>query len=142
MRSDWSLIPRDKKYGHAWKQTIHDQDQNMRTQERQVTDSRQWGDIINPPASLRGRSEHVHTGKASHSMMKKTELAHRKQDRHREREIFDDLRPVNREGSHQGETKCVPTTSENCDNNTHPTVQGWRTLGEMKLNELGRQKVV
>ena len=29
--------------------------------------------------------------------------------------VFDALRPVNREGSYQGETRCIPTTSKNAD---------------------------
>ena len=54
-----------------------------------------------------------------------------------------DLRPVNREGSYQGETKRIPTTSNNSDSllNTQYTVGDWRNLGEMKLNEPGRQKL-
>ena len=54
------------------------------------------------------------------------------------------LRPVSREGSYQGETKCIPTNSNNYDsllNNTHSTVDDWRNLDKMKLNEPGRQRL-
>ena len=41
-----------------------------------------------------------------------------------------------------GEAKCTPTTSKNSDSllNTHSTIEEWRNLGKMKMNELGRQK--
>ena len=41
-------------------------------------------------------------------------------------QIPDVLRPVNREGSYQEETKCIPTTSENSDplSNTGPDLGG------------------
>ena len=55
-----------------------------------------------------------------------------------DRQILDVLRTVNHEGSYQGETKRVPTTSKNSDSqlNAHSTVEDWRNLGEkMKLNE-------
>ena len=60
-----------------------------------------------------------------------------------DREILDDLRPVNREGSYQGETKSIPITSIHFDSllNTHSTVEGWRNVGKMKLNQPGRQKL-
>ena len=58
-----------------------------------------------------------------------------------DRQILDVLHPVNREGSYQGETKCIPTTSSDSLFNTHSTVEDWRNLGKMKLNEPGRQKL-
>ena len=58
--------------------------------------------------------------------------------------VHDVLHSVNCKGSYQGETKCIPAsaTSKNSDAlfDTHSTVD-WRNLGEMKLNELGRQKL-
>ena len=56
------------------------------------------------------------------------------------------LRPVNREGSYEGETKCIPTTRAHSDSqlSTHSgisTVEDWRNVGKMKLNEPGRQKL-
>ena len=47
----------------------------------------------------------------------------------------DVLRPVNREGSHQGETKCIPTTSTNSDSllNTHSTVEDLEKFGENEV---------
>ena len=52
------------------------------------------------------------------------------------------LPQVNREGSYQGEPKCIPTTSEKSDSlfNTHSTFEDYRNLGKMKLNEPGRKK--
>ena len=53
------------------------------------------------------------------------------------------LRPVNREESYQGETKCIPTTSKRFDSvlNAHYIVEDSRNVGEMKSNEPGRQKL-
>ena len=57
--------------------------------------------------------------------------------------MLDVLRPVNREGSHHGETKCIPTTTTYSKSqlNTQSTVEYWRNSGKMKLNEPGRQKL-
>ena len=57
--------------------------------------------------------------------------------------ILDVLRPVKREWSYQGEIKCIPTTSEISDSllSTHSTVEEWRNLEKMMLNEPGRQKL-
>ena len=45
--------------------------------------------------------------------------------------------PSKGRGSYQYETKCIPTTSEHSDSlfNTHSTVESWRNLEKMKLNE-------
>ena len=45
---------------------------------------------------------------------------------------------VNRVGSCQGKTKCIPTTSTNSDP-LLPPLKIWRTLEKMKLNEPERQ---
>ena len=53
---------------------------------------------------------------------------------------LDVLRPVNREGSHQGEIKCIPTTNKNSDSLLSRHVPPLRTeemWGKMKLNEPG-----
>ena len=54
--------------------------------------------------------------------------------------ILDDLRLVIREGSYQGERKCIPTASTKCNShfNTHSAVEDWRNLEKMKLNGPGR----
>ena len=59
-----------------------------------------------------------------------------------ETEILDVLRPVNREGSYQDETKCNPTTNENSDSlfSTDSTIEDWRNWEKMQLNEPGRQR--
>ena len=63
-------------------------------------------------------------------------------DRH-----LDVLRPVHREGSYQGETKCIPTTTQGktvIHNLIHnPPLRIWRKFGNLKkkFNEPGRQKV-
>ena len=59
-----------------------------------------------------------------------------------DRSVLDVLRPVNRERSYQGETKCIPTTSKILIDylNTYSTVEGWRNLGKMKLNEPGESE--
>ena len=58
-----------------------------------------------------------------------------------DRQILNVLRSVNRERSYQGQTKCIPTTSKNSDSlfSTHSTVEGWRHLEKMKLNEQTQQ---
>ena len=47
------------------------------------------------------------------------------------------------EGSYQGETKCIPTTSKILIHYLKhiPLLKIWRNLENMKLNELGRQKL-
>ena len=58
----------------------------------------------------------------------------RQTDRQTDRQILDDLRPVNREGSYQGETTCIPTTSKNSDLiKAHSTVEDWETVGENEV---------
>ena len=44
---------------------------------------------------------------------------------------LDVLRPVNREGSYQGETKCIPTTSQSSDSllNTYSTGEDLEKFG-------------
>ena len=46
-------------------------------------------------------------------------------------------------GLFQGETKCISSTSKHSDSllNTYSTVEDWRNLGKMNLNEPGRQKL-
>ena len=42
------------------------------------------------------------------------------------------LSPVNRQGSYQGETKCIPTTSKHSDLllDADSTLEDWKKLGE------------
>ena len=57
--------------------------------------------------------------------------------------ILDILRPVNREGSRQGETKCTATTSQiliHCSGHV-PLVRMGEASGKMKLNGSGRRKL-
>ena len=56
--------------------------------------------------------------------------------------ILGDLRPVNREGSYQGETKRIPTTSANADSllNTHSTVEDWKNTGKNDVERAGISK--
>ena len=49
------------------------------------------------------------------------------------RYILDVLRPVNRKGSYQGETKRIPTTSKNSDSHIPLTV-------EVRLEKFGGNK--
>ena len=63
------------------------------------------------------------------------------------------LRPVNYEGSYEGENKCIATYKYNSNSRftTHPTVENQRSWGgggggekfgkKLKLNDSGRQKL-
>ena len=44
--------------------------------------------------------------------------------------------------SHQGKTKCIPTTCTDSDSllNTHSTVEDWRNLGKMEVEREGRRE--
>ena len=46
--------------------------------------------------------------------------------------------------SYLGETKCIPNTSTNSDSllNTQSTVEDWRNVGKMKLNETGKAETM
>ena len=61
------------------------------------------------------------------------------QQTHRDRYILDVLRPVNRKGSYQSETKCIPTTSTNSASLHIPTLKSWRKWSWMSWE--GRNQV-
>ena len=61
------------------------------------------------------------------------------------RQILDVLRPVNRKGSYQDESKGIATTNKipiHCLYNKFHCMIQEVSLGKKKLNELGRQKIV
>ena len=57
--------------------------------------------------------------------------------------MLDVLRPVNREGLYEGETKCIPTTSKILIHYLKhiPPLKIWRNLEKLTVNELRRQKL-
>ena len=78
---------------------------------------------------------------SSNSLMVRWTLNHHDIDR----QILGVVRPVNREGLYQGETKCIPARSTHSDlqlNSIYnPLLKICRTSEKMKLNEPGRQKL-